>query len=205
MEQTWDLTALEEQQVDPEVFRRVWARVMEDRSDGPIAVEPPARGKPSEEHGDGRRRASDQEREPGEQVLRRLIDLAQEGVLAGQAVSRRAGRYARGLATLTADHQRAVRQLSAAHFLECGWWYQSKTGMPARSGALAMALREQFLWECQWGRACLKGAEGLTDPAQQELCRELAQDAALHGRAIRGVLERMQMGGGSVDWSGQMG
>ena len=36
MEQSWEMLA--NQQVDPEVFRRVWSRVMPDQRDSPLVV-----------------------------------------------------------------------------------------------------------------------------------------------------------------------
>lgn len=126
-----------------------------------------------------------------EERLQRLMDLAQEGAAAGQALAQRAGANARTLSALAADHRRALRQLSAACFLVTGQRYQPKAARLELEPVLALALRDQFLWEQRWARACIQTAEELEELSIQELCRELAQDAALHNRTIRRVLERM--------------
>ena len=41
MEQQVDLSALDGHQIDPETFRRVWARVMPDQRDSPLVLSPP--------------------------------------------------------------------------------------------------------------------------------------------------------------------
>ncbi len=195
MEQQPDLTMLEQQQIDPEVFRRVWARVMPDEKNSLIAVTPPdAAPAPAVEE---KRLAIPEERAPSltgkeeTETLRRLMDLVQEGIGASQGLVRRAGGHARTLSGLLSDHQRALRQLAACYFLAAGSRYRPAGTVPVRSGSLAQALREQYLWERKWSRLCLEAAEGLEDPAVQELCQELAQDGGLHCRAIRAMLERM--------------
>lgn len=62
---------------------------------------------------------------------------------------------------------------------------------PALNAVLALALRDQFLWEQRWARACLQTAEELEERSLQMLCRELAQEAVFHNRTIRRMLEGM--------------
>lgn len=195
------------EQLDPEVFRRVWERVMEGRTDSPIQVAPsqeavPGQGKTQgEEQGEPQQSPQEQpsqEQENGEgtrnqQILKQLLALAWEGAAAGgQLVRRTGGRY-RMLAQLTADHRTALRRLSAAYFLETGehCTLPPGRGQEGKSGPLDRVLREQYLWEEGWQKTCRTAAETLEGEALRELCQELAQDAALHTRAIRSVLERM--------------
>lgn len=205
MEQTLDRAAAEVPQVDPEAFRRVWARVMPDQKNSPIVVKPlegnPAQARPADVPPPGREIQSEpttpgpsqdtgSKAENGEESLRQLIDLAEEGAEAVQTMARRAGSGASQLSGLTADHRRAMRQLSAAYFLETGQRYQPKRRTPVRSKGLIQALREQYLWEQQWAQACLQTAKRMKEESIQDLCRELAQDASLHNCVIRRLLEQ---------------
>lgn len=205
MEQTLDRAAAEVPQIDPETFRRVWARVMPDQKNSPIVVKPSEGNSaptPSADASPARRESQPEpvipgsrpdagaEAENGEQDLRQLIDLAEEGAEAAQILARRAGSGAGPLSSLMADHRRALRQLSAAYFLETGQRYQPKRHAPVRSKGLIQALREQYLWEQQWALACLQTAKRVKESSIQDLCRELAQDASLHNCAIRRVLEQ---------------
>ena len=205
MEQTLDRAAVEVSQVDPEAFRRVWARVMPDQKNSPIVVKPsegnaaqapPADVSPAEREiqsepaASGSSQGTGPDGENGEENLRQLIDLAEEGAQAVQTMARRAGSGASQLSGLTADHRRALRQLSAAYFLETGQRYQPKSRTPVRSKGLIQALREQYLWEQQWAQACLHAAKRMKEPSIQDLCRELAQDASLHNCLIRRLLEQ---------------
>lgn len=200
--------ALEAQQIDPEVFRRVWARVMPDQSRSPIAVDSPvpsasrapaspspARSPTPPAKPKQQPSAPPPQEEPG-QPLKRLMDLSREGIVFSGALVQRTGNRGRPLSALVRDHQRALRQLRAAYFLVTGRNYQPAGAPPPRNISLPMALREQFLWEQRWAAACLEAAERMSDSTLRELCRELAQDASLHTRTILGVLEGMQ---GTVD------
>lgn len=182
---------------DQETFDRVWRRVMPDQEHSPVAVnapEPsasaPAQAQPEEEPSaqTGEKETSS----PDETLLQGLMELAQEGMGGAQAIFRRTGSRTRQLSDLAADHRRALRQLATLYFLLTGRRFRPKAAAPVRGGELPAALREQFLWERDWVRACLEGAERAQDRALQELCQELAQDGALHGRAIRAMLERME-------------
>ncbi|MCI8422904.1 MAG: rubrerythrin [Lawsonibacter sp.] len=210
-------SALMQQQPDPEVFRRVWNRVMPDQKDSPLAVVPPpppppepvppeaaiasmAPEEPSpppspeepapvpEEEpplclGEGAR--------PDTQPLRELMDLAQAGAAAGQALARRGGARSRALLALAEDHRRALRQLSAAYFLITGQRHRPSGPAPNLPGSLPLALREQFAWEQRWERACLQAARRTGDSCLRELYQELAQDGSLHTGVIRSILEQM--------------
>lgn len=130
--------------------------------------------------------------QPYAQRLEELMTLAQEGIAAGQQLSRRAsGSCAKALTALTADHRRAFRQLSAAYFLITGQRFRPACTAPALPASLPLALRAQFVWEQQWERACRQAAQATDDPCLEELYLELAQDGALHTGVIRSLLEQM--------------
>ena len=214
MEQSVDLSALTAQQIDPEVFRRVWARVMPDDQNSPIAVAqetrnmPETRSMPETKNMPEARNMPEGKRVPRpnhgqpaqtpkpqppseEALLRQLMDLAQEGITADAALARRAGNQSKALAPMAADHHRAMRQLSAAYYLLTGKRYQPKASNPVRSPSFAQAMREQFQWEQRWNRTCLQAAERMEDHSIRELCRELAGDGVAHNRMIRGIMERL--------------
>lgn len=208
--QQQELTALAQQQPDPEMFRRVWDRVMPDQRDSPLVVASaegvpaaspapapspvPAPALPPAPSPNSAPEESLCLGEGSQAETRRLMALmaqAQEGAAAGQALARRGGSAARAMATLTGDHRRAFRQLSAAYFLITGQRYHPARPAPALPPALPLALRAQFVWEQQWERACLQAAQEAGDRCLRELYQELAQDGALHTGVIRSLLEQM--------------
>lgn len=210
MEQQVDLSAMDIRQIDPETFRRVWARVMPDQRDSPLVLTPPAPGprsgkktEPKEkklprERGTPEKKPEREEktapREGDEERLERLMDLAREGAEGAGALARRMGNRGREMAGIAEDHRRTLRRLDAAYFLATGRRRRPGSGSPGRNGDLEMDLRERFLWERRWENACREAAEKMEDPALKELCRELARDASLHQRTIRTALERMWSG-----------
>lgn len=130
--------------------------------------------------------------QPYAQRLEELMTLAQAGIAAGQQLSRRAaGSCAKALASLTADHRRAFKQLSAAYFLITGQRFRPECAAPSLPASLPLALRAQFVWEQQWERACRQAAQATGDPCLEQLYLELAQDGALHTGVIRSLLEQM--------------
>lgn len=208
MEQQQELTALARQQPDPEVFRRVWDRVMPDQRDSPLVVataaevpapspapEPsptpvsapaPPPALPPEEPlclGEGSRGETE--------TLKALMAQAQEGAAAGQLLVRRGGPGARAMAALAGDHRRAFRQLSAAYFLITGRRHRPAAPPLNLPASLPLALRDQFVREQKWERACLQAVRESEDACLRELYQELAQDGALHAGVIRSLLEQM--------------
>ena len=187
-------SVLQTEQPDPEVFRRVWDRVMQGREDSPIQVEPPAEAAPQEtvqeKLSEQMPAPSSGKPSPAEQ-LGTLMELAREGAVAGQLLARRIGSQGKPLMDLAADHRTALRRLGAAYFLETGEHYVVSNPRPNRGGALDQALREQFLWERNWEKVCQQAADQMEETGVSELCQELAQDGALHSRWIRRLLERM--------------
>ena len=207
MEQQMDLSAMDGRQIDPETFRRVWARVMPDQRDSPLVLSPPApaprngkKPEPQEKTIPWERRPPEKKpereektapRERDEERLERLMDLSREGAEGAGALARRMGNRGREMMGIAEDHRRALRRLAAAYFLLTGHRRRPEIRSPGRHGDLEMDLRERFLWERRWENVCREAAEGAEDPALKELCRELAQDASLHQRAVRTSLERM--------------
>ena len=129
---------------------------------------------------------------PSTGQLEELMALAREGAAAGRALANRAtGSGQRTLAALSADHRRALRQLSAAYFLITGRRYQPPRPTPALSPSLPLALRQQFRWEQRWEQTNLRAARDTGDPCLRALFTGLAREGALHASAIRALLEQM--------------
>lgn len=202
MEQQYDLSELIRQQPGPEVFRRVWDRVMPDQKDSPLVLSPLPREEETAVFEPQPATASEAAPPPapeepalclGEasqgdvEALTELMVRARENLAAGQALARRSG--GRSLSALAADHRRALRQLSAARFLITGKPFRPEGRAAALPASLPLALREQFVREQQWERACRAAARSAADPCLRELYRELAQDGALHAGEIRSLLE----------------
>jgi len=220
MEQMPDLEQLIREQPGPEVFQRVWARVMPDQGDSPLAVSAVPRqeepGPVPPEASPEQKPCSVQEEVPsraeapvtpevsvppvclGEasrgdvEALTALMELAQENLFAGQTLARRLNRglRSRALDSLAADHRRAARQLSAARFLITGQRFRPERKRCSIPADLALALRDQFAREQRWSRACEQAAASAGDHCLRELYLELAQDGTLHAGEIRSLLER---------------
>ena len=181
---------------DQETFERVWRRVMPNQELSPVAVDTPDRDpvQAEEEHTDGDTQSSQPVPQSQEDaaLLLALADQVWEGISRAQTLTHRMGSRARQLSELSADHQRALRQLSALYFLLTGQRVPPRQPIrPREALPLSQALREQYLWEQKWRQTCLLGGRQAHDGELRGLLEELAQDGALHGRAIRGVLERM--------------
>ena len=162
----------------------------------PVQPAPPAQPEPSEpvqpsQPEDAPLCLGEQSR-PYTQRLEELMALAQTGIAAGQLLCRRAGgSCGKALAALTADHRRAFKQLSAAYFLITGERFRPACEAVSLPASLPLALREQFVREQQWERACRQAAQETEDPCLEQLYLELAQDGALHTGVIRSLLEQM--------------
>ena len=126
------------------------------------------------------------------QQLEELMSLAPPGAAAPRALARRAsGSYAKTLASLAADHRLAFRRLSAAYFLITGRRYTPKCAPISLPPSLALALRQQFVWEQRWEQVNSQAAQATADPCLEALYSELAQEGALHAGVIRSILEQM--------------
>ena len=128
---------------DPEVFARVWSRVMPDQALSPIQPALPALRSPAQTApapsclGEGSARYVPQ--------LEALMDQLHAALGSVRQLARRGGgRASRLLASLAADQQRQLRRLSAAYFLITGRRYAPKGQGAAPSGPLSSALRTLF-------------------------------------------------------------
>ena len=194
MEQSLEMLAA--QQVDPEVFHRVWARVMPDQRDSPIVVVPQEgrQGrKPVQPSGLGQKTAppkTGQKQDIEREYLKKMLELLWEGYGRLQELNRRSGGRSRQLQAMAADHRRALRQLEASWFLLTGQREWQRPKMSVAEEPLPMGLRSQFLWEKNWRTLCLQTGESTEDPVLSRLCRRLAEESVLHGQLIRQMLEQ---------------
>ena len=185
--------------VDPEVFRRVWSRVMADEANSPIAVEtgpepaaPPAAPPP-------RSRETTERPEPAQGSARDdgvLLEQGLEGLSRGLslalALARRWGGRRGALTALAADYRRAARQLGAARFLVTGERRMWENRVLPAGMDLAQGLRELYWWERDWSGQCLRAADRAGDAYVQQLFRRLSETGRIHLGIIRGVLEQME-------------
>lgn len=203
-------SAVGAEHIDREAFCKVWARVMPDQSESPIAVGPPETLTPGAGLQPVPRCSCEtvppvggclKEEQtlclgPGSsadaQRIAEQMDMAKYGALYGQLLSRKSsGNCARAMANLAADHRMAVKRLSAAYFLITGRRYRPRTPVLELPASVPLALRELFLWEQKWEQCSLQAGEKTGDPCLKSLYEELGQEGALHAGTIRSLLEQM--------------
>ena len=190
------------QPFDPEVFQRVWNRVMPDQDRSPIAMDAPAQPavpalSPAPEQppetppevpltclGEGSR--------PYTQAIRDMMDQTRGFLRSLQTLSRRSGsRAARVLSGIAGDLRREERRLSTAHFLITGERYSPSQTGAAPSGPLPLALRALFQQLHQRAAQARAAAQGMGDPCLQQLFQDLAEDAEFYAQRLRALLEEM--------------
>lgn len=190
------------QPFDPEVFQRVWNRVMPDQDRSPIAMDAPAQPavpalSPAPEQppetapqvpltclGEGSR--------PYTQAIRDMMDQTRGFLRSLQALSRRSGsRAARVLSGIAGDLRREERRLSTAHFLITGERYSPSQTGAAPSGPLPLALRTLFQQLHQRAAQARAAAQGMGDPCLQQLFQDLGEDAEFYAQRLRALLEGM--------------
>lgn len=190
------------QPFDPEVFQRVWNRVMPDQDRSPIAMDAPAQPavpalSPAPEQppetapqvpltclGEGSR--------PYTQAIRDMMDQTQGFLRSLQALSRQSGsRAARVLSGIAGDLRREERRLSTAHFLITGERYSPSQTGAAPSGPLPLALRTLFQQLHQRAAQARAAAQGMGDPCLQQLFQDLGEDAEFYAQRLRALLEGM--------------
>ena len=176
---------------DPEVFARVWSRVMPDQALSPIQPALPALRSPAQTApapsclGEGSARYVPQ--------LEALMDQLHAALGSVRQLARRGGgRASRLLASLAADQQRQLRRLSAAYFLITGRRYAPKGQGAAPSGPLSSALRTLF----QQAQQCAAQAAVLArtvsdDPCLSRLLEDIQDEAQSHAALIRVLLEEL--------------
>ena len=174
---------------DPEVFARVWSRVMPDQALSPIQPALPALRSPAQTApapsclGEGSARYVPQ--------LEALMDQLHAALGSVRQLARRGGgRAARLLASLAADQQRQLRRLAAAYFLITGRRYAPKGQGALPSGPLSSALRTLF----QQAQQCAAQAAALArtaadDPCLSRLLEDIQDEAQSHAAQIRVLLE----------------
>ena len=190
------------QPFDPEVFQRVWNRVMPDQDRSPIAMDAPAQPavpalSPAPEQppetapqvpltclGEGSR--------PYTQAIRDMMDQTRGFLRSLQSLSRRSGsRAARVLSGIAGDLRREERRLSTAHFLITGERYSPSQTGAAPSGPLPLALRTLFQQLHQRAAQARAAAQGMGDPCLQQLFQDLAEDAEFYAQRLRALLEEI--------------
>ena len=161
---------------DPEVFARVWSRVMPDQALSPIQPALPALRSPAQTApapsclGEGSARYVPQ--------LEALMDQLHAALGSVRQLARRGG-------------GRASR-LSAAYFLITGRRYAPKGQGAAPSGPLSSALRTLF----QQAQQCAAQAAVLArtvsdDPCLSRLLEDIQDEAQSHAAQIRVLLEEL--------------
>ena len=190
------------QPFDPEVFQRVWNRVMPDQSRSPIAMDAPSQPvvpalSPAPEQppetapqvpltclGEGSR--------PYTQAIRDMMDQTRGFLRSLQSLSRRSGsRAARVLSGIAGDLRREERRLSTAHFLITGERYSPSQTGAVPSGPLPLALRALFQQLHQRAAQARAAAQGMGDPCLQQLFQDLGEDAEFYAQRLRALLEEM--------------
>ena len=190
------------QPFDPEVFQRVWNRVMPDQTRSPIAMDAPSQPavpalSPAPEQppetapqvpltclGEGSR--------PYTQDIRDMMDQTRGFLRSLQALSRRSGsRAARVLSGIAGDLRREERRLSTAHFLITGERYSPSQTGAVSSGPLPLALRALFQQLHQRAAQARAAAQGMGDPCLQQLFQDLGEDAEFYAQRLRALLEEM--------------
>lgn len=190
------------QPFDPEVFQRVWNRVMPDQDRSPIAMDAPAQPavpalSPAPEQppetapqvpltclGEGSR--------PYTQAIRDMTDQTRGFLRSLQSLSRRSGsRAARVLSGIAGDLRREERRLSTAHFLITGERYSPSQARAAPSGSLPLVLRTLFQQLHQRAAQARAAAQGMGDPCLQQLFQDLAEDAEFYAQRLRALLEEI--------------
>ena len=169
---------------DPEVFARVWSRVMPDQALSPIQPALPALRSPAQTApapsclGEGSARYVPQ--------LEALMDQLHAALGSVRQLARRGGgRASRLLASLAADQQRQLRRLSAAYFLITGRRYAPKGQGAAPSGPLSSALRTLFQ------QAAVLARTVSDDPCLSRLLEDIQDEAQSHAAQIRVLLEEL--------------
>ena len=190
------------QPFDPEVFQRVWNRVMPDQDRSPIAMDAPSQPavpalSPAPEQppetppevpltclGEGSR--------PYTQAIRDMTDQTRGFLRSLQSLSRRSGsRAARVLSGIAGDLRREERRLSTAHFLITGERYAPSQTGTGPSGSLAQVLRTLFQQFHQRAAQARAAAQEMGDPCLQQLFQDLGEDAEFYAQRLRALLEEI--------------
>lgn len=190
------------QPFDPEVFQRVWNRVMPDQDRSPIAMDAPAQPaapalspapeQPPETPPQVPLTCLGEDSRPYTQAIRDMMDQTRGFLRSLQSLSRRSGsRAARVLSGIAGDLRREERRLSTAHFLITGERYSPSQTGAVPSGPLPLALRALFQQLHQRAAQARAAAQGMGDPCLQQLFQDLGEDAEFYAQRLRALLEGM--------------
>ena len=168
------------QPFDPEVFQRVWNRVMPDQDRSPIAMDAPAQ-------------PAVPALSPVPEQPPHLPQNHRHGI-GGEFQSPafiEGSRAARVLSGIAGDLRREERRLSTAHFLITGERYAPSQTGAVPSGPLPLALRTLFQQLHQRAAQARAAAQGMGDPCLQQLFQDLGEDAEFYAQRLRALLEGM--------------
>lgn len=185
------------QPFDPEVFRRVWQRVMPDQSLSPVSPGPaPLPAVPALSPAPGGTEALPaclgEGSRPHAQVLREVMDQTRGLSLTLRRLARRSpGRAARVLLALSARLDREARRLSAAYFLITGERYAPGQAPLPLSGPLEQGLRALFRQFLLRASRLQGSALEVGDPCLKELLQELEDQAEHSANRLRALLEEL--------------
>ena len=208
MELQTPMTEEEVPDYDPQLLARVWARVMQGRTDGegvgrlmpPEGQTRPTAGEPEEESRPRPRPEGTKEpvcfgpeAKRHETMLRQMLEGEWEDARIHRRLAQRAGgSAARVLSGLARQEREHAGRLGAAWFILTGQRYRWSGHNESRpSVGLAGGLREQFLQEQREAEAYARAAREVNDPCLRTLFEELARQEREHARILYGLLERM--------------
>lgn len=182
---------------DPEVFARVWNRVMPDQSLSPIQPLLPAlRSSAQAIHSTEPALAPSCLGEHSTQYapqLESFIDQLHTDCASIRHLARRGGgRITHLLNSLASDQQRQLRRLSAAYFLITGQRYTPKGQGTLPSGSLSTTLRVLFQQSQQHAaQAAWLAQTASDDPCLSHLLEDIQDESQSHAAQIRTFLERV--------------
>ena len=191
------------QPFDPEVFQRVWNRVMPDQEHSPISVNStqssapttpavPAFSPAPEESPKAPLTCLGEDSQPYLQTVEDMMEQTQGFLHTLQRLSRRSqGRTARVLYGLASELRRELRQLSTAYFLIAGERHSPSQTGPSLSGPFDLALRTLFQQFHQRAAQARSAAQGMADPCLQQLFQDLGDEAEFFAGRLRTLLEGM--------------
>ena len=187
------------QPFDPEVFQRVWNRVMPNQEHSPIVVKPaavpalsPLLEQPPEAVPEPSRTCLGESSRPYLPILQSEMEQTQGLIRTLQLLSRRThGRAAPVLSSIASDLRRDLRRLSTAHFLITGNRYTPSHPGTVLSGSLEQALRTLFQQFHQRSAQAHASAQEINDPCLQQLFLDLGDQSEFSRDRLRNLLETL--------------
>ena len=185
------------QPFDPEVFQRVWRRVMPDQEHSPIALSSPAPSAPAAvspvSEAERRHSCLGEASLPHTQALQNLMEQTHALLRTIQRLSRQAGpQTARVLSSLYAGLHQEQRRLSVAYFLITG--SRCRPSQPALplSSSLDGGLRTLFQAFQQRSAQALACADAVQDPCLHQLFQALGGQSEQAAARLRRLLEMLE-------------